>query len=275
MKSKILLGANAPKMLTDALQTAREILGTDNLSVHPDYLFVEPVGKKSIGVEEVLPVVEKGLQRPVLAETAVAIINGFDLLTVAAQNKLLLTLEANRNLFVMGIATQGGSILDTVKSRVEIVEYRRASRKEFSDFENPGLAHAAFCGDLQLAKRRKKDYDGVIIPAARDVAGNPEKLLKTLHLLEEKDPDAVTGDRVLMGCVLQALKFSLAELGIACAQKGNVRLADTYCSLVERLDEEDSSMKKAAYPKEDFFLAIMEVIEKIRKETGGAGNGTL
>ena len=277
MKSKIFVGANAPKMLSDAIASATEILRTENVTVHPDYLFVEPDEKGVIGVEKVLPVVAKSLERPVLAERSVAVINGFDAVTVAAQNKLLLTLEANRNLIVIGVATRPGSILDTVKSRVEIVEYRRASRAEFDAFENPSLAHAAFCGDLQLAKRRKKDYAETILPAARDAVKKPENLLKTLHLLEEKDPDAVTGDRVLMGCVLQALKFSLAERCAECADNGNAELAVTCSDLVARLDEEDSRMKGASYAKENYFLVIMEVIEKMNNKNtkGGAEHGTL
>ena len=266
MRNKLFVGNDQTRMLQDALTLARDTLGSDNLDVHPDYLLIKP-SKKSIGVEEILPVVNKGVNRAVLAPVSVVIINGFDALTVAAQNKLLLTLEANTNVLVIGIAASLASVLDTVKSRMEIVEYRKASRQEFSEFPDPMLAYNSFCGDLNLAKRNQKHME-MLQQIVLDISQNhPENLLKTLHLLEEKDPDAVTGDHDLMGIVLQALKHSLTEAGIASAEAGNIKKTVVCCDLVERLNEEDTLMKKTVYSKEDFFLAVMEVIEKMK---GGA-----
>lgn len=263
MRSKIYVGADGSRMLQDAIALAREALGTDNLEVHPDYLYIEPSGKKQIGVPDVLPVVEKGLNRAVLAPCAVAVINGFDRLTPAAQNKLLLTLEANKNVAVIGIAASLAPVLETVRSRVEITEYRKSPKSEFSEFSDPSLFCDAFCGDLNLARQRKKDAE-VILAVSRDVREKPENLLKTLHLLEEKDKAAVTGDRVLMGAVLQALKHSLVEAGMSHAKAGRLERAVKYCDLTARLDEEDGRMKNTSYTKDDFFLAVMEVIEGLR-----------
>lgn len=272
MRNKILYGADGPRMLQDALVEAREILGTDNLLTHPDYLFLEPSGKKSIGVEEVLPVVTKGMDRPVLAEIAVAIIKDFDALTVPAQNKLLLTLEANKNILIIGTAGNLGSILETVKSRVQVVEYKKASREAFGGFQNPALSFAVFGGDLVLAEKYLPQED-LFLQVFSDCQNDPRNLLKTLHLLEEKDPGTITADRGLMACVLQAMKYAFADKGAALANSGDPAGALIACDCVSRLDDEEALMRRASYSKDDFFLAVVDVIEFNGK--GGCKNGTL
>jgi DNA polymerase III delta prime subunit len=272
MRNKLLFGADGPRMLQDALLEAREVLGTDNLSTHPDYVFVEAAGKKTIGVEEILRVVDKGLDRPVLAQTAVAVIKDFDALTIPAQNKLLLTLEANKNVLVIGIATRLDVILDTVKSRLQVVEYRKARKEEFGEFKDPALAYAAFGGDLVLAKNKKSAWEDLLMQVSSDCRGDARNLLKTLHLLEEKDPSAVTSDRVLVGCVTQAMKYAFAEKGAELAKAGDAQGAIIACECVARLDEEEALMRRTSYAKEDFFLAVADVINKMK---GGCADGTL
>lgn len=273
MRNKLMYGADAPRMLQDAFFEARETLGSDNLLAHPDYLFIEPAGKKSIGVDEVLPIVSKGMDRPVLASVAVVIINNFDKLTVPAQNKLLLTLEANENVLIIGIAKDLGSILDTVKSRMQIVEYKKAKRDEFSEFEMPDLAYNAYCGDLRMAERRRAEYE-MVLSTFLDCQNNPRNLLKTLHLLEEKDPQAVTADREFMTIVLRAMKHAFVEKSVELAMNGDSAAALIACDCVSRLDDEEALMRRVSYGKDDFFLAIVDVIEK-NKNREVLSHGTL
>lgn len=266
MRNLLFVGSDDSRMLQDALILAREALGTDNLSVHPDYLFIEPVGKKTIGVEEVLPVVEKGINRAALAEHSVAIIHHFDAVTVQAQNKLLLTLEANENLQVIATARATSQILPTVLSRMEVREYKRAGMEQFREkFKtNAEAAYHAFGADLQLALRHS-DWLAEFLQIGKDVAEGPERLLETLHLLVEKDPEAVTGDPAKSRCSLFALRYFLTERGCKLAEQGKYEKALACLDSVALLDEEEALMKKTSHSKDDYFLAVMEVIEKIKK----------
>ena len=124
LTSSFLLKACDSSALNDALAFAKASLHTESLENHPDYLFISSCGKKTIGVDDVLPLIRKCSFPPVVADKIMVIIDDMEKLTVAAQNKLLLLLEENTHCFVIGIVHEDGLLLDTVKSRMRLLSYQ-------------------------------------------------------------------------------------------------------------------------------------------------------
>lgn len=92
---------------------------------HPDVQLVTvPAGKKEIGVDRVRALKRFMQLRPMLGKTKVAIIDDAPLLTVAAQNALLKTLEEppDHSLLIL-VAANPDALLATVRSRCQRVRF--------------------------------------------------------------------------------------------------------------------------------------------------------
>jgi hypothetical protein len=259
----LFLGKEGFSMLPDALDLATQTLETDHLDNHPDYLFVDlPDGKKSIGVDEISPIVRKGSLKPVLAKKAVVVINHMDCLTDVAQNKLLLTLESSDNVRIIGIAYKD-TLLATVKSRMSIRVYRPCIKSEFCSLTGcaeedselmyyatggcPGLYY--FFSESTTLFRELFD-----ICMGKDLS----PILKVLHLVKEKDPLAIHEDKKLLLAVLHVMQYAFI-------QKAYVNKSDVskvrYASIVERLVRDESLCMSPNYTKHDFFLTVTIIIE--------------
>jgi len=92
---------------------------------HPDVQLVGvPAGKKEIGVDRVRELKRFMQLRPMLGSTKVAIIDDAPLLTLAAQNALLKTLEEppDHSLLIL-IASSPDALLPTVRSRCQRLRF--------------------------------------------------------------------------------------------------------------------------------------------------------
>lgn len=264
--SLLLTGNPGLSMKEDGLALARQLLSTKTLENHPDFLLVAPEGnKKSIGVDEILPVIGLGAYPPVYGKYSIALIDGMEKLTISAQNKLLVLLESNPYVFVIGICY--GTVLETVKSRMRTVPYRSCTKETFSDVcglsaeESELLFYAsAGCpGVLDVMKKEKEMFLAIKRACSTDAAR--KDLYKILHLLKEKDKQAVTENAQLMLCILRVLQFNFKNRADISHQNQDLHAANRYLDIVSRLLKDEELLTHSNYSKNDFFSSIMYCVE--------------
>lgn len=108
--------------LEDAKMLASSFLycKADELSTHPDYIVLGD-GKKTLTTDMVGEAVKRLSLKPSRAQKHVFLIDGMNLMTVAAQNKLLKLIEEWDAVFIL---ISYGVVLPTVSSRCMEIPYR-------------------------------------------------------------------------------------------------------------------------------------------------------
>ena len=195
---------NRYEALVACKKAAAEFLNTemDNLVTHPDYLLMEKKdGKHSMGVEEAEEILRRAFLLPVSAEKTVIIIHGIDIMTVEGQNRLLKTLEdANGHVLILASAKSSSSVLDTVKSRMTLVELRKCSMDEFQkqvDSEQGILLYFATGGYISGAEYAM-GYIEMLSNVSNALKSNDKaSLLDSLYLLKEKQKTPFEADKEL------------------------------------------------------------------------------
>lgn len=264
--SLLLTGSPGMSMLEDGLALARHLLTTSNLDTHPDFLMVAPLAKKkTIGVEEIMPVISLGAYPPVHGTHSIALIDGMDKLTVAAQNKLLILLESNPYVFVIGICY--GEVLDTVKSRMRIIPYHPYSKPDFLKMcglpvEEGELLYYATAGCIGFLEDLSSEKE--LFLRIKEACSKDEKrkeLYPALHLLKEKDKQAITENQFLMQAVLRVLQFLFYQQSETACMEKNFQKATRYHDITTRLIEDEKRSEQAVYSKNDFFATILYCVE--------------
>lgn len=262
----LLNGRAGMPMLADALELSKALLNTDNLDVHPDFLLISS-DKKSIGVESAQEVAAMASRRPVVSGVNVCVIDGMDKLTVQAQNKLLLTLENSPNLRIIGISYKGG-LLDTVLSRMKMVSYHPLLLEEFvKKFTMDGYSSEEavlffYASDGVEAMKSLFENNKDMFREVRNNILSDKRyfLLKTLHLLQEKDKEAVTNDSELMKATLRIIARTCCDKAMELCVS-NIKLAGNYAYICRLVDNDVLRVDKSSYTKNDFFDTIIKVIE--------------
>jgi len=265
--SILLEGREGLFMLEDALELVSKLFCSEYYEKHPDYLFVDLKDKKTIGVDEITPVIEKGLMKPVLASKAVVVINHMDALTEAAQNKLLLTLEESPYLFIIGISYQN-RLLDTVLSRMKRTSYQPLSQKEFLsvcegdiDKDDAVLLFHACSGCPGLIPAMKEE-----LPMFRAVLnaclGKRSGLFSALHLVKEKDKLAITEHKELILPVFRIMQHGLLERALRLSSQGDSKGAIGCAKLVRLIEGDMQVCNSSAYSKDNLFRTICCCVEQ-------------
>lgn len=264
--SLLLKGRPGLSMLEDGLTLARQLLATSDLDRHPDFLMIAPLSnKKTIGVDEIMPVISLGAYPPVHGKYSIALIDSMDKLTVVAQNKLLILLETNPYVFVIGICY--GEVLDTVKSRMRVISYHPSTKTDFlnacnlpaEDGELFYYATGGCIGFLDELESEKK-----LFYALRDACSADEKrkwLFPALHLVKEKDKQAITENPFLMQSVLRLLQFLFHQQSEKAYMERDFHKAERYNDITARLIEDEKRSGQSAYNKNDYFATILYCVE--------------
>ena len=94
-------------------------------------------GKQSIGISEVLTVIDEINKKPYEGNRKVIIVHDTDRMTVDAQNAFLKTIEEPPSgVFIMLLCKSQEGILDTIKSRCQIHNLKRLKSKDIRLFLN-------------------------------------------------------------------------------------------------------------------------------------------
>jgi DNA polymerase III subunit delta' len=92
-------------------------------------------GKQSIGISEILNIIDEINKKPYEGDRKVIIVHDADLLTVDAQNAFLKTIEEPpKGVFIILLCKSQEGILDTIKSRCQIHNLKRLNSKEIRAF---------------------------------------------------------------------------------------------------------------------------------------------
>lgn len=264
--SLLLKGSPDMPMLEDGLALARHLLHTSNLDGHPDFLMIKPLPKKkTIGVDEIMPVISLGSYLPVHGAYSVAIIDGMDKLTVSAQNKLLILLESNPYVFVIGVCY--GEVIDTVRSRMRVVSYLPCSKSEF--LQQCGLpkeegelffyATAGCVGSISTLQTERDLFTALKNVCQRDE--DHKELFRVLHLTKEKDKQSVAEDPRLMQAVLRVLQFLFQKKSEQACARNDYANTRRYNDIVMRLIEDEKRSALTTFSKNDFFATVMYCVE--------------
>lgn len=128
----IYFGESGLLMRQTAESKAEELLATDKLEIHPDFLLVEP-DENGLSIDRIDEIGDFISLEAAKADKKVILIDRIDVAVVAFQNAMLKFLEDNSN-HVDFILTSEQRLLDTVMSRCVVHQMKRASREEMNRF---------------------------------------------------------------------------------------------------------------------------------------------
>lgn len=99
-----------------------------NERTHPNVLFLDVINEK-VGIEQIRELEQQMWQTAVFDKPKIAFIDGIDLLSIAAQNALLKTLEEppKSAFFILGVSNLS-RVLPTIMSRVQRIRHDKVSK---------------------------------------------------------------------------------------------------------------------------------------------------
>lgn len=240
---------SGPGALTEGKRAAAGLLkeSEESLGSHPDFLFLSSSEGK-LGVDEASEIISKAQLKPAVAEHIVVLIDGMDAFNAAAQNKLLKLIEEGGAVVVIGI-TYGGTILPTIRSRMQEVRLEPMSLTEYSRYcREQGLSgdtEARFFISGGTDSPVDEELLKIFSEAGKCLKEADDKgLLRALHLVKEKD--ALSFFTVYRDFVPALLSY-LGHLSVSDEVKKELITGRRASS--------------ATYTKDDFFALMTRVIE--------------
>jgi len=272
----LIIGQQGLPMLDDVLSYIAEKLNfkKERLSQHPDFLMVGPQdGKKSIGVDIADLLVRKSLYAPTIADTIYLVVDGIDLFTEQAQNRVLKLFEDGVNVTVIAIS-YGGRLLPTIRSRLLTFRYHKLPYSEFEKYckehsvEHPKLWYY-ICDGCPTLVLELLPLAELFLSLKDAVDREDEKaVFQALSLVKEKDTatERYSGHyaqifHLLANLYLEKLTLWLAnekqlerDKGLLVTQNHMSWEHLRYC--VELCTQNRSRCLMTSYTKDNFFLAI-------------------
>lgn len=150
---------------------------------HPDFYCINEEGE-SIKIETIRNLTEKVIEKPIISNKKVYIINDFDKMTEPAQNCLLKTLEEPPEFVVIIlISSNENIILNTIKSRCMTIKFHNIENNKLKEYAENVIGYE------NVSENLLKSFDGSIAKAIK-VKDNKEKYERIELLisdLEKKD----------------------------------------------------------------------------------------
>lgn len=198
LHSYLFLGTAGIGKLLIAKEFARKILCLENTKEetctcksctcfksqnHPDFHIINENGD-NIKIETIREVTEKVIEKPIISNRKVYIINDCEKMTKEAQNCLLKTLEEPPEFItIILVSSNENVILNTIKSRCMTVKFKNIENDKLSDYAINVIGYE------NLSENLLKSFDGSIGKAIK-VKDNKEKydnLEILINNLEKKD----------------------------------------------------------------------------------------
>lgn len=150
---------------------------------HPDFHVINEEDE-NIKIETIREITEKVIEKPIISNKKVYIINDCDKMTKEAQNCLLKTLEEPPEFItIILISSNENIILNTIKSRCMTVKFRNIANDELEEYAKNVIGYE------DLSENLLKSFDGSIGKAIK-VKDNKEKydsIDLLVNNLEKKD----------------------------------------------------------------------------------------
>lgn len=135
---------------------------------NPDYIEVEPEDGKTIKIDQIRYIEQKILEKPIISDRKVYIINNCETMTKEAQNCLLKTLEEPPEFVTIILITNNESkILSTIKSRCMKVPFIPISEQEIRENMEEDISESMLqacngsIGKLLKIKDKKQTYEQI------------------------------------------------------------------------------------------------------------------
>ena len=161
---------------------------------HPDFYSVNEDGE-NIKIDEIRNITEKVIEKPIISEKKVYIINDCDKMTKEAQNCLLKTLEEPPEFaIIILISSNENLILNTIKSRCMTIKFKNIEDKDLLDYATNILEYD------NVSENLLKSFDGSIGKAIKlkDNKDNYDKIENLISNLTKKDlVDVMLDGRIL------------------------------------------------------------------------------
>lgn len=254
----LLIGKSGYPLLSDARFVASGLLDVteSDLDKNVDFFQVK-TDKKSLTVDDAMEVLKNSSRLPSSADYIVVLIDGIDKFTDAGQDKLLKLMEEASNVVILATAYTG-RVLNTIKSRMQILTYPTMTEAEFLDrYRTLSDADILFyiTGGVPMELSPEQDDLTEVVAAFKGVkeaikAKDKKKLFSSLNLVKEKDKNSFF--EVYKQYVPAFLSFILRQRGIEWGDK-----------LLEVLKEERNLSESVSYTSADFFSAIVQVAEAL------------
>lgn len=115
---------------------------------HPDFSIINDEGS-SIKIEQIRNITEKVIEKPIISNRKVYIINDADKMTKEAQNCLLKTLEEPPEyVTIILISSNENVILNTIKSRCMSIKFKNISEEHLTKFAKEILGYENLTDNL-------------------------------------------------------------------------------------------------------------------------------
>lgn len=145
---------------------------------HPDFIMINENGE-SIKIEQIRKVTEKVIEKPIISNRKVYIINDAEKMTKDAQNCLLKTLEEPPEFItIILISSNENAILNTIKSRCMKIKFKNISDKLLAKFATEIIGYE------ELTENLLKAFGGSIGKAIK-LKENSEKYLEIENLMKD------------------------------------------------------------------------------------------
>lgn len=154
-----------------------------NSQNHPDFHIINENGE-NIKIETIRKITEKVIEKPIISNRKVYIINDCDKMTKEAQNCLLKTLEEPPEFIVIIlISSNENIILNTIKSRCMTLKFRNIDDKDLSEYAKNNI------GYTELSDNLLKSFDGSIGKAikVKEMQEKYNSVELLINNLEKKD----------------------------------------------------------------------------------------
>lgn len=145
---------------------------------NPDFEFIEPDGN-NIKIDQIRQMNSKVMEKPIISEKKVYIINDSEKMTKEAQNSLLKTLEEPpQYVVIILICSKENDLLNTIKSRCTKIKFNDLSNEEINEYlklNNYGILENNF---LNLSQGSIKKAIGVI--SSKELYGKISSLFNNI-----------------------------------------------------------------------------------------------
>ena len=161
---------------------------------NPDFIYIEPDGN-NIKIEQIRQMQSKVIEKPIISNKKVYIINDAQNMTVEAQNCLLKTLEEPPEyITIILIASNENNLLSTIKSRCTIIHFDKIENKELKEYATNAI------GINNINENIINIFQGSIGKAIRlkdklDIYENIENIIKNMD--NKNIIDILNGSEIL------------------------------------------------------------------------------
>ena len=157
-----------------------------NSNNHPDFKIINESGE-TIKIEQIRNLVDKVIEKPIISERKVYIINDCEKMTKEAQNCLLKTLEEPpKFVTIILISSNENLLLNTIRSRGMKVKFNNISNEELYKYAINNIGYD------EISENLLNTFDGSIGKAIR-LKENKERYLNIDKLIEDlKNNDIIS-----------------------------------------------------------------------------------